>query len=116
MKIEKFIEILKNEASNNNGVIFKTLLHSIGLNAHLVLNALVLKSNELNSNSFSYKKEDLIKDSILTNCKVDTAIKNLKEANLISVKLDCRNGKPPRNYYTVNFDKVSNIIANEQEC
>lgn len=109
---KNFIEILKEEKAKGNGVIFSGISSVVGCNGNLVLNALLLKSDELNTDTFPFSKNELVKTSMpMTLCKLETALSKLVKAGFISISK--KKDFPARLYYTVHKDIIKQAVTEE---
>ena len=108
--LTNYVKILKEEKAKGNAVIFNGISSKVGCNGNLVLNALILKSDELNVDTFSFAKKDLVKASApMTICKLDTALRKLTKSGFISITK--KNEFPYRIYYTIHKKVVENAVT-----
>lgn len=109
------IELL---SSDNYIIVNKTIAHEIGLNEAILLGELASEykfwknNNELVDGDLFYSKiENIEENTTLTGKQQRTAIKNLMDKDIISVKVK---GLPAKRYFKINELKIFEIL--EKGC
>ena len=93
----------------------KKLVRKLGLYEAILVADLISKEeyfenkNELNKEGYFYNvQENIQKDTQLSAFQQREAIKNLKEARVISVK---KIGMPAKYYFKINYEKLEELLS-----